>query len=311
MSRRRHSRTGVSLLEVIVVLAVIGVLFSLILPAIQSSRETSQRMSCAHNLHEIGVGLFSAEESSGSLPASSDCLVQLLPHLGLASEYDAVTSLPPLRGPDPPIALFRCPSDSVLNTTFGFPTNYQINLGTAFPDVANGMKLNGFRIAGTGYKGTRFRDITDGSSHTAAFSERLLTDEIAMTLPAATLAAEPRRYAWHTQLRFSSQGEEGLAVEQCQQHRTYPSPASIIQIQYVNMHDGYQHLLTPNQRACFNGPSRSFGLENNLVSPSSLHTGGVNTLFADGSVHFVDNSIDIRVWRALGSRDEGETEAVF
>ena len=43
----------------------------------------------------------------------------------------------------------------------------------------------------------------------------------------------------------------------------------------------------------------------------SLHLGGVNVLFADGSVHFIANEIDMDIWRALGSIDGGETVGEF
>jgi prepilin-type processing-associated H-X9-DG protein len=43
-----------------------------------------------------------------------------------------------------------------------------------------------------------------------------------------------------------------------------------------------------------------------LFVPSSLHPGGVNTLFGDGSVRFVKNSISQAIWMSLGSKDGGE-----
>ena len=42
------------------------------------------------------------------------------------------------------------------------------------------------------------------------------------------------------------------------------------------------------------------------VASRSRHPGGVNTLFGDGSVHFVKNSINIQTWMSLGSINAGE-----
>jgi prepilin-type processing-associated H-X9-DG protein len=47
------------------------------------------------------------------------------------------------------------------------------------------------------------------------------------------------------------------------------------------------------------------------VPPSSAHTGGVNALYGDGSVHFIQNSIDLATWRALGTRSGGEVIGNF
>ena len=44
-----------------------------------------------------------------------------------------------------------------------------------------------------------------------------------------------------------------------------------------------------------------------VVPPSSQHPGGVNTLFGDGSVKFIKNSVSLQTWRALGTRNGGET----
>jgi prepilin-type processing-associated H-X9-DG protein len=47
-----------------------------------------------------------------------------------------------------------------------------------------------------------------------------------------------------------------------------------------------------------------------LVPASSLHDGGVNSLLADGSVHFISDSIDAAVWQALGTRNGQESVSV-
>ncbi len=66
----------------------------------------------------------------------------------------------------------------------------------------------------------------------------------------------------------------------------------------------YSHTRTPNHslRDCISGNAATA-----IMSPRSRHPGGVNLLLADGAVHFVSNSLDQKVWWALGSRDSGET----
>jgi prepilin-type N-terminal cleavage/methylation domain-containing protein/prepilin-type processing-associated H-X9-DG protein len=59
---------GFSLVELLVVIAIIGLLAGLLLPAIQSSRETARRMACLNNLHQIGVGTQCYYDSNRSFP---------------------------------------------------------------------------------------------------------------------------------------------------------------------------------------------------------------------------------------------------
>jgi len=67
---RRARRAGFTLIELLVVISVIGVLVSIILPALSSSRETARRLQCLANLKGIGMGLniYMNERSKGLLP---------------------------------------------------------------------------------------------------------------------------------------------------------------------------------------------------------------------------------------------------
>ena len=69
--RHHHFRTrGFTLVELLVVIAIIGVLVALLLPAVQSARESARRASCANNLHQIGVALQSFHSDRKKLPPS-------------------------------------------------------------------------------------------------------------------------------------------------------------------------------------------------------------------------------------------------
>jgi len=63
------SRRGFTLVEMLVVIAVIGVLIALLLPAIQAARESARRTACKSNLRQVGQALQMHHEARGTFPA--------------------------------------------------------------------------------------------------------------------------------------------------------------------------------------------------------------------------------------------------
>ena len=94
---------GYTLVELLVVIAVIGILIGLLLPAVQAAREASRRSWCASNLHQLGVAIQCYHGQHGSFPLGSPLLpkpnewrsgigwrVLILPHLEESSVYDQI-----------------------------------------------------------------------------------------------------------------------------------------------------------------------------------------------------------------------------
>jgi prepilin-type N-terminal cleavage/methylation domain-containing protein len=67
----RCRRQGFSLVELLVVIAILGLIVALLLPAVQSARESARRVHCGNNLKQIGLGCLAYESSHGHLPAAT------------------------------------------------------------------------------------------------------------------------------------------------------------------------------------------------------------------------------------------------
>jgi len=173
-------RRAFTLIEVLVTIAVIGVLVALILPAVQSAREAARRSTCSNNLRQLGIALHSYGSALGSFPNGLNGMqfslhVMLLPYLEQRDLYNTInmsgTSAP---GPNmvngtavrTVVSVLLCPSDGS-QVAGGSGTNYAGCLGYGYQV----HKDNGFFI----HPQTESVPVTvpDGSSSTVAIAEVL------------------------------------------------------------------------------------------------------------------------------------------
>jgi prepilin-type N-terminal cleavage/methylation domain-containing protein/prepilin-type processing-associated H-X9-DG protein len=223
-------------------------------------------------------------------------------------------------------SVFICPSESRDPRIENIPiNNYRYNIGvticqstawadsgaTLAPWSANCLaEVDGAR--GGLFKegaGIAIAQVTDGTSNTAAWSERLLGD-------AETTAISPgdaRRPTSDLRSPDMTTNQFVTACEQDLQSVARHSPFYGIGAgsqHYANIENTmYNHIFSPNSRLSDCNSGQSFHDSPNEISITtarSYHPGGVNVLLADGSVRFVKDSTNVGVWRAIGTRAGGE-----
>lgn len=330
MNIKQPYRQGFTLIELLVSITVIGLLIALLVPAVQSVRESARKMQCSNQLSQIGIALHAYHDAHQVLPfgvgtdydgpiSSLGTLIDrrysahsmLLPYLDqgvvynrlnfnvapfhpfvnaanddqeeLETRYDEVINGP---AASTRLSVFLCPSDlDRLKGRWG-PNNYRACNGSTWSGRGgNGMFGQNSSV--------RLRDVTDGLSNTAMFSEHAKgTWDDTLIDPLSDL--------------YNLQGvwTESQFTDAC--GSLTPQTASAYQYDVEsgqtwlsgNMNwTRYNHVRTPNRINCKNG----FTWDGVILNASSWHSGGVNVLRGDGGVRFVSENINAELWRAYGS----------
>lgn len=301
------ARHGLTLIEVLVALSIVGVLLALLVPAVMVAREAARRGQCMNNLRQISIAMNSYLANVGTFPMGYSrngfpFQVVLLPYLERRDLYQAInfdsngvfaTSPENYTVSTTRLSGFICPSDPVHE---GPRINYVGNRGSGVQKFGyNGI----FMVSPLGAVGPS--DCMDGLANTAAVCEWLACG-------ADGEIKDRRRSVFQTQPQLTEPGQFDQFVGMCRSIDVAKAKLGGPPCKGMNWLFSdfgftlYNHVLTPNQPTCTNGTAFQQG----AWTAGSLHPGGVNVAFADGHVKFINDSIDLSVWRALGSRNGAE-----
>jgi prepilin-type N-terminal cleavage/methylation domain-containing protein/prepilin-type processing-associated H-X9-DG protein len=304
---RLPRRRGFTLIELLVVITIVAILIALLLPAVQAAREAARRALCANNLKQIGLAIHNYNGSLGCFPPGYVSLVpgvqptdlelgpgwgwgtMILPFIEQAPLYHAANFNLPITDPGSQtvrasnLSVYLCPSSdgagpvrlsdssgkSLVNDLS--PGQYVASAGqfrvADWPSDNNGVLFRDSRVG--------LSDITDGSSLTLMAGERSRTISDATwvgVVPSAEFCTKP-----------------GRDYEECR-----PSYAMVLAHAGPTLPGGYTWVVVPN--------SKSAGVDNFW----SLHPGGCHFAFCDGSVRFLKETIDAKVFSSLSTRAGSE-----
>jgi prepilin-type N-terminal cleavage/methylation domain-containing protein/prepilin-type processing-associated H-X9-DG protein len=329
---KKHGRRGFTLIELLVVIAIIAILIGLLLPAVQKVRAAAARAQCQNNMKQLGIALHMYHDSYKAFvsirtsqpavppaapptnaagnpvnPPASSWIYNILPYI----EQLAMGQMKASQAQYFALTIIVCPSDGRTNTTdatakyCGYNpdpglTNYAavagvnhindfssnpLNAGIMHAKSCQGTTANGSCIPWFGY-GLRISDIKDGTANTVMVGEHV--------------PAPDTTYGWwrqrdvDTACAMFNQGwgspafSDGTAFQTDNPHAVGPPGTGA---------------KCPIPAIYGPGSTRNYCDANHF---GSLHDGGANWLFADGSVRFISYSADANFLTAIATPIGGE-----
>jgi prepilin-type processing-associated H-X9-DG protein len=285
-------RAGITLVELLVVISILGIVIGLLLGAVQRVRANAARADCQNRMRQLGLSLHHFHGDHHVFPPglrNRDDLflylswnARLLPYLErndlwlrTQDEYHRRQwiGLPPMHDvASQPVPAFLCPSGSrstgIVPEGFRVAFTWYLGVSGQSFDTEDGVLYANSRV--------RFADIRDGASQTLVIGER---------------PPSPEGWFgwWYAGIGQEGTGSADMNLGVREYRITYRFPAC--------PHGPYSYRLGHLDSEC------------DALHFWSLHPGGANWVFADGSVRFLSYSAD-SILPALATRASGEVVAL-
>ena len=272
---RRITPSGFTLIELLAVLAIIGTLIGLLLPAVQRARESGRVMQCSNNLKQMGLALANYEQAKKRFPPGNDQIGSrlhawssfILPFLEQSAVSDRIDYTKP----------WDDPASNLTKVDITIPTYVCPSGVKQFPGKQDYGGILGAYIKPSG---EAIMPLTTRDEHSGIL---YATDaEYKLSATAASVS-------------------DGLSKTLL--------VAEAVDREMAGAADTHAH-----GDACWACGNNCFPLNSRVINDPSVdafrshHVGGLNSLYGDGHISFLNDRLDVRVLIAICTRAGGETE---